>query len=152
MFEAESRRRAKEEHIHYVERVIKMLGTQYDITDDILAYVRKITSFFSDKVRPAILRTQRQPPKHGLQENLSTICCVGDWVTIWCEKFLADPHTYLRLSKLLDWTLSHGHFPEENEIYSLYVLLGIDPQLCVSDSSFEVWSKMTFTFKKHLPW
>lgn len=139
----------RKENIQYVERVIKILESTYDITDDILAYIYKISSFLSEKNQLGLLRMEHQPPKDDLQATFSAICRGKDWVTVWCERFLVDPLVYLRLSKLLDWTLSRGQFPREDEICTLYVRLGINIQLYPSDFSIEVSTEMTFPTVSH---
>jgi hypothetical protein len=144
LLETDSQRLAREENIQYVERAIKILESQYDITDDILAYVYKISSFLSDKHQLGLFCMRRGPHEHDLQATFSATCPGKDWVTAWCERFLVDPHVYLRLSKLLDWTLSHGQFPQENEICMLYVRLGIGIELYALDSSIEVSTEMAF--------
>lgn len=145
----DSQRLTRKENIQYVERVIKILESTYDITDDILAYIYKISSFLSEKDQLGLLRMEHQPPKDDLQATFSAICRGKDWVTVWCDRFLVDPLVYLRLSKLLDWTLSRGQFPREDEICTLYVRLGINIQLYPSDFSIEVSTEMIFPTVSH---
>jgi hypothetical protein len=145
----DSQRLTRKENIQYVERVMKILESTYDITDDILAYIYKISSFLSDKGQLGPLSMEHQPPNDDLQATFSAMCRGKDWVTVWCERFLVDPLVYLRLSKLLDWTLSRGQFPREDEICTLYVRLGINIQLYPSDFSIEMSTEITFPRVSH---
>jgi hypothetical protein len=93
-----------------------MLLTRYDITDDITQYIRKIKSFVHNKDGVGLIQAQHMSRLHSIS------------VTTWCEVFLCDPQVYLRLSKLLDYTLSHGHFPRDDVISALFSRLHIAVQ------------------------
>jgi hypothetical protein len=103
-------RRCREKYLH---EALEMLLTRYDITDDITQYIRKIKSFVHNKDGVGLIQAQHRSRSHSIS------------VTTWCEVFLFDPQIYLRLSKLVDYTLSHGHFPCDDEISALFSRLQI---------------------------
>lgn len=103
-------RQCREKYLH---EALEMLLTRYDITDDITQYIRKIKSFVHTKDGVGLIQAQNRSRSHSIS------------VTTWCEVFLFDPQVYLRLSKLVDYTLSHGHFPCDDEISALFSRLQI---------------------------
>lgn len=105
-----------------------MLLTRYDITDDITQYIRKIKSFVHNKDGIGFIQAEHRSTSHSIS-SLEGKALVKwrstNTVTTWCEVFLFDPQVYLRLSKLLDYTLSYGRFPHDDEISALFSRLHI---------------------------
>jgi hypothetical protein len=116
-----------------------MLLTRYDITDDITQYIRKIKSFVHNKDGIGFIQAEHRSRLHSIS-SLEAKALIK-WrststVTTWCEVFLFDPQVYLRLSKLLDYTLSHRRFPHDDEISALFSRLhiAVQPQTEISDA------------------
>lgn len=125
-----------------------MLLTRYDITDDITQYIRKIKSFVHNQDGIGFIQAEQGSRSHSIS-SLEGKALVKwrstNTVTTWCEVFLFDPQVYLRLSKLLDYTLSHGRFPHGDEISALFSRLDIAvrPQTEISDA--EPWLSLEET-------
>ena len=119
-----------------------MLLTRYDITDDITQYIRKIKFFVHNQDGIGFIHAEHRSRSHSIS-SLEGKALVKwrstNTVTTWCEVFLFDPQAYLRLSKLLDYTLSHGRFPHDDEISALFSRLhiAVQPQTEISDA--EPW-------------
>jgi hypothetical protein len=123
----------------YLHEVLEMLLTRYDITEDITQYIRKIKSFVHNKDGIGFIQAKRLSGSHSMS-SLEGKALVkwrnANIVTAWCEVFLFDPQVYLRLSKLLDYTLSHGRFPHDDEISVLFnrLHIAVQPQTEISDA------------------
>lgn len=134
---AASRRREK-----YLHEALEMLLTRYDITDDITQYIQKIKCFIHNKDGIGFIQAKHRSGSHSissLEANALVKWRSTNTVTTWCEVFLFDPQVYLRLSKLLDYTLSHRRFPHEDEISALFdkLHIAIQPQTEISEA--EPW-------------
>jgi hypothetical protein len=119
-----------------------MLLIRYDITDDITQYIRKIKSFVHGKDGIGFIQAEHRSRSHSVS-SLEAKALIKwrstNTVTTWCEVFLFDPQVYLRLSKLLDYTLSHRRFPHDDEISALFsrLQIAVQPQTEISDA--ELW-------------
>ncbi|KAE8443544.1 hypothetical protein EG329_001784 [Mollisiaceae sp. DMI_Dod_QoI] len=134
---AASRRREK-----YLHEALEMLLIRYDITDDITQYIRKIKSFVHNKDGIGFAQAEYRSRSHSVS-SLEAKALIKwrstNTVTTWCEVFLFDPQVYLRLSKLLDYTLSHQRFPHDDEISALFsrLRIAVPGQAEISDA--EPW-------------
>lgn len=142
--QTEAQRSTRELQLAHIKEATLILTARYDVADDITNYIVNITSFLQVIERPSILRA-KQKGLDGLEKRALQQWRNKDRITSWSELCLSDPRIYLRLSKLLDYTLSHGRYPHEGEICTLFTKLGIDIKPCSQLDLSGMWPGASMT-------